>query len=252
MLRIPTFAVALILVLVACASGAGSTAPPSAAPPTALPSGTSVTITTPEEAAARVAEFVPSLAGIGPQDPNVIGGCCYWEATPTDRGFRVAFEVGWGDCPAGCIEGHRWTYDVSSDGNVQLVEESGPPVPAGVPGAGASGTGSGGGDGILPGGSGITGRALAGPTCPVVTEGDPACNDRPLADVTVLVLDSRGSEIARLLTDADGRYAVTLPAGPYTVEPQPVTGMMGTPEPIPVTVADGFVTVDLGYDTGIR
>jgi hypothetical protein len=252
MLRIPTFAAALVLVLIACASGAGSTAPPSVAPPTASPSVATVTIITPEEAAARVAELVPSLAGIGPRDPNVIGGCCFWEASATDGGFRVAYEVGWGDCPAGCIERHQWTYDVSSDGNVQLVEESGPPVPEGVPGAGASGIGSGGGGGILPGGNGIIGRAVAGPTCPVVTEGDAACDDRPITGATVLVLDSRGTEIARLRTDADGRFSVTLPAGPYTVEPQPVTGLMGTPEPIPVTVADGFVTVDLAYDTGIR
>ena len=234
----------LLALLVAACAGAGATAPPSGGP-SASPSSAPVAITTPDAAALRVGEVNPTLAGIGPRDPDIIGGCCFWTATATADGFRVEFEVGWGDCPAGCIDRHHWTYDVSAAGDVKLVEASGPPVPSGVPGGG-------GGGGILPGGSGITGRALAGPTCPVVKVGDPACDDRPLPGVTVLVLDTNGTEIARLLTDADGRYVVTLPAGPYTVEPQPAEGVFQKPEPIPVTVGDGFVTVDLGYDTGIR
>ena len=230
----------VLVLLAACGSASSATTPPSSSPSTA-PAG----ISTPEAAAARVGEVNPILAGIGPRNPDLIGACCFWIATPTADGFRVEFEVGWGDCPAGCIDRHHWTYTVTSDGRVELVAESGPPVPPGVPGEA-------GGGGILPGGSGIAGRALAGPTCPVVTEGDPACDERPLAGVTVLVLDVNGTEIARLQTDADGRYAVTLPSGPYTVEPQPVEGMMGTPAPIAVTVGGAFVTVDLDYDTGIR
>jgi hypothetical protein len=45
---------------------------------------------------------------------------------------------------------------------------------------------------------------------------------------------------------------VTLPSGSYTVEPQPVEGLMGTPAPVAVSVGGDFVTVDLAYDTGIR
>jgi hypothetical protein len=237
--------VILVLLIAACSSASSATTPLSTSP-SAAPAG----ITTPEAAAARVGEVNPTLAGIGPRDPDIIGACCAWTATPLADGFRVEFEVGWGDCPAGCIDRHHWTYTVASDGSVQLVAESGPPVPAGVPGEGVGGDDIGGG--ILPGGSGIAGRALAGPTCPVVTEGDPACDPRPLAGVTVLVLDVNGTEIARLQTDADGRYAVTLPAGPYTVEPQPAEGTLRMPEPIHVTVGANFVTVDLEYDTGIR
>ena len=241
-----TVALLLALLLVACSSGSSATTPPIPSP-SAAPAG----ITTPEAAAARVGEVVPGLAGIGPRDPDLIGGCCFWIATPTADGFRVEFEVGWGDCPAGCIDRHHWTYDVKSDGSVELVAESGPPVPSGVPGVGGVG-GDDIGGGILPGGSGIAGRAMAGPTCPVVTEGDPTCDERPLAGVTILVLDLNGTEIARLQTDADGRYSVTLPAGPYTVEPQPAEGVLRMPEPIAVTVGGTFVTVDLSYDTGIR
>jgi hypothetical protein len=235
----------LVLALGGCASGSATTPPTGSAPAPSASAGP-IDITTPEAAAARVAQVNPALAGIGPRDPDIIGGCCFWTAIATEAGFRLDFEVGWGDCPAGCIERHRWTYLVSRAGDAELVDESGPPVPSGEPGVGDVG------GGILPGGAGIAGRALAGPTCPVVTDGDPACDDRPLAAVTVLVLDVNGTEVARLQTDADGRYAVTLPAGPYTVEPQPAEGLMGLPAPVAVTVGDGFVTVDLAYDTGIR
>jgi hypothetical protein len=232
---------ALALFAVACSAGAASSSPPS-------PSPGSSTITTPDQAAARVAEVAPSLEGIRAKDPDLIGGCCFWEANPTADGFQVTFEVGWGDCPAGCIERHRWTYSVSRDGAVSLVSESGSPVPSGVPGSGGGGTTG----GILPGGTGIQGRVLAGPTCPVVTANDPSCNDRPVAGATLVVLDARGTEVARVVTDVNGHYEVTLPNGPYTIEPQPVDGFMRTADPVPATVADDVLTIDIGYDTGIR
>jgi len=232
----------LVVVVAACSSSAGASSPPNQ-----RPSPSAVAITTPEQAAARVAEVMPSFEGIAPKDPDMIGGCCFWEATPTADGFEVTFEVGWGDCPAGCINRHRWTYSVSGDGAVTLISESGPPVPSGVPGSG-NGTTS----GIVPGGSGIEGRVLAGPTCPVVTVNDPSCNDRPVPGATLVVLDARGTEVARLVTDANGHYAVALPAGPYVIEPQPVDGFFRTAESVPTTVANGVVSVDIGYDTGIR
>ncbi len=239
----PLFALATVaIIVVGCAGGAASTPPPGTSPgPSAL------TITTPEQAAARVAEVVPGFAGIGPKDPNLIGGCCFWEARQTPEGFEVMFEVGWGDCQAGCIDRHRWTYSVSGSGAVTLLAESGPAVPSGVPGPGGGSTG-----GILPGGTGIQGRVLAGPTCPVVTLNDPSCNDRPVVGATILVLDARGTEVARLLTDAGGNYSVALPAGQYTIEPQPVDGFMHQAEPVAVTVGAGVASVDIAYDTGIR
>ena len=235
---------ALILGLAGCAGGVSS-GTPSASPPT-------TSVTSPGAAAARVQEVVRPLGGIGEKQPDVIGACCFWEAERSPTGFRVVFEVGWGDCPSGCIDRHRWTYDVSADGAVQLAEESGPAVPPGVPGSGVGGgSATPGGGAILPGGSGITGRVTAGPTCPVVTVDNP-CDDRPIAGVPVVVLDVNGREVGRVMTDAEGRYSVTLPSGPYTIEPQPIEGLMRAPEPTQVTVDGGFVTVDLSYDTGIR
>jgi hypothetical protein len=128
--------VALVaLVAIACSGGAASTSPPA-------PSPSAVTITTPEAAAARVMEEHPELDGIEPQDPDVIGSCCFWAATPAADGFEVTFEVGWGDCPAGCINRHRWTYSVSGDGVVRLIAEQGPAVPPGEPGSGTGGSSS--------------------------------------------------------------------------------------------------------------
>ena len=44
-----------------------------------------------------------------------------------------------------------------------------------------------------------------------------------------------------------------LPAGDYIVIGAAVDGLMGTPDPVRVTVdADGVVSVDLAWDTGIR
>lgn len=229
-----------ILVLASCASGAGGASSPTAAPRP---------VTSVEDAAARVAEVYPALAAVGPADPNMIGGCCSWTGSETADGYTVRFEVGWGDCPSGCINRHAWTFSVGHDGAVALTVEQGPPVPSGVPGAGS---GSGGGGGVVPGGTGIQGHVLAGPTCPVVRPNDPACNDRPVAGATIVVVTADGREAGRTTSAADGAYGLSLPPGPYTVEPQPVEGMMGGAAPVAVTVGDGITTVDVSYDTGIR
>jgi Carboxypeptidase regulatory-like domain len=246
-LRTPLGAIATTLLLAACA-GAASTPPPASSTPAPT------TIASVEDAAARVIELNPGLSGIGPEDPTMIGSCCSWTGSETGDGYTVTFEVGWGDCPAGCIDSHQWTFAVSPTGAVTLLSEEGSsPIPSGVPGhgVGGEGGGTGGGGGILPGGTGIQGHVMAGPTCPVVKVGDPNCADRPLAGVTIVALTSAGMEAARTTTDASGLYALTLPPGPYTLEPQPVEGFIRGAPPIPVVV-DGVVTIDIPYDTGIR
>jgi Carboxypeptidase regulatory-like domain len=240
----------LVLLLTACAGAASSGTP--SGPPTPAPT----TISSVDEAAARVMEVHPELAGIAQKDPTIIGGCCFWEGSETGDGYTVRFEVGWGDCMSGCIDRHSWTFAVSADGAVTLLDEQGSsPVPSGVPGAGMDPGDAGGGStggGILPGGTGIEGHAMAGPTCPVARPNDPACADRPVVGATLVFLTADGAEAARTTTDADGFYAVPLPPGPYTIEPQPVEGMMHGSPTIPVVVNDGVVTVDIPFDTGIR
>ena len=101
----------------------------------------------------------------------------------------------------------------------------------------------------------VTVVAVAGPTCPVVSDPpDPSCADRPVAGAVVIVRDAGGAEIDRLVTDAAGEATTELPAGTFTLEPQPVDGLLGTPGPMEVTIAeDGDQDpIVIAYDTGIR
>lgn len=239
----------LLVVLAGCSSavtpvpsgsagpGASSSLPPS---PSVAPAPT--TISSPEAAAALVVASDPRFAGIGPKDPNVIGACCFWEASAARDGYQVRVEIGWGDCPSGCINRHDWTFSVTTAGVITLVSEEGPPVPAG--------TGGGGGDGS--GVIGIRGIATAGPVCPVVRPSDPTCADRPVAGATVHVLDENGTEVALLETDLGGAFVVTLPPGRYRVVADPVEGLMHGPDPVDVEVGATLALVQLSYDTGIR
>ena len=113
-----------ILVLAACSAASGPSPSPSPAPSQA-------SVTSPEEAAARVKAEHPEFAGLTPLNPDLIGACCWYEATAVEGGYQVVVTVGWGDCPAGCIDRHVWTFAVAPDGTVGLIGEEGPSVPAG-------------------------------------------------------------------------------------------------------------------------
>jgi hypothetical protein len=93
---------------------------------------------------------------------------------------------------------------------------------------------------------------LAGPICPVETPDQP-CRDQPVVGVIIRIDDPEGTEVARVVTDSEGRYRLSLPGGSYRIVAQPHQGLMGTPEPVEVEVgADQTTIVDLIYDTGIR
>lgn len=99
----------------------------------------------------------------------------------------------------------------------------------------------------------VSGIALAGPVCPVETDPpDPGCAPRPVSAATIEAHDSTGSSVASTVTGDDGRFAMTLPAGEYTIVAAPVEGLMGTPAPVQVTVAGEVDIGVLAYDTGIR
>lgn len=244
-------AAVLLLVLVGC-DPAGSPTPstsPGASGTASAPAASSGPVTSAEEAAARVVASDPRFAGISARDPDLIGQCCFSTVTSTDSGYEVTIEIGWGDCPAGCIDRHHWVYAVSRDGAIRLLREDGPPVPADVPGGGGT---TGALPSVPPGVIGIRGRATAGPVCPVVRPNDPACADRPVVGAVVHVIDERGTEVATLETDANGFFVVTLPSGQYEVRPDPVDGLMGTAAAVQVAVASTIEDVVLAYDTGIR
>jgi hypothetical protein len=177
--------------------------------------------------------------------PDAIGQSAWYQVTPASGvgAFIVEVRLGWGDCQAGCIDEHRWTYAVKPDGTVSVVSEVGPAVPDDAWPAAAAGPET-----------GIGGVATAGPVCPVEkTPPDPACAPRPVAGATVVIRDASGTEVVRSTTAANGTFAAALRAGEYIVEPQAVEGLMGTAPPQTVTVADGrLTTIELVYDTGIR
>lgn len=99
-------------------------------------------------------------------------------------------------------------------------------------------------------------HVTAGPVCPVESDPpDPNCAPREVADAPIRVMpaDGRDIVIAEGRTDATGRLTLTVPAGDYLVVGGDVEGLMGAPEPAPVSVVEGdAVDVELGYDTGIR
>ena len=206
------------------------------------------TLDSPEAAAAAVQARTPLFDGFGPLAQDVIGQDRWWEAEPLDTatppsGWAITFTAGWGDCQAGCIDRHRWTWNVRRDGTTEFVAEAGPmltpEILVGLHGQ-AKGPGAG-------------GRVVAGPTCPVERPDAPTCAPRMVAGAVLVVRTGSGAEIARLTTDGSGLFRLGLEAGDYTLEPQPVEGLMGTAAPMPFTVGDGGLAwLDVGYDTGIR
>ena len=233
------FLATFTLVITACASAGGAPTPSPTAPPTS--------VTTTEQAARLVLATDSRFRSIGANDPNLIGQAAWYEARQAGDRFEVVVRIGWGDCPAGCIYEHGWTYEVASSGVVGLVGQTGPSVPTDVIG----------GIGGTPGGGepGVSGRITAGPTCPVMQNPpDPACADRPVLGAVLIVTDDAGGEVGGATRDANGEFSIALKPGHYVLTPQAVEGLMGTAQPIDFTIPKGGprVTVDVVYDTGIR
>ena len=214
--RVVTATLILALGLAACAASPGGSPPIDAA------------------AAARLALAQQDrFAGIGPHDEKLIGQAAWYEVTDVEDGWQVLIRIGWGDCEAGCINEHRWTYAVARTGKVELTHEEGD---------------------ALPDATGVRGTVTAGPTCPVETEPpDPACAARPVAGAVLVFTDAGGAEVARGTSAADGTFTVELAPGAYRLTPQSVKGLMGTPAVMDVVVEAGLPTeLQVSYDTGIR
>jgi hypothetical protein len=238
---IRTLLVAMAVVAVLTGCGSSGSAAASAAPSTAA------SVDNAFEAAEAVAHQNRLLAGIGPLEHDSIGQATYWESDPIADGYRVRYSIGWGDCMAGCINGHEFTYEVTRAGAVRLVDERGDVIPADVLSRLEQGAGSGGTR------QGVIGRVVAGPVCPVEQPNDPACDPRPVPGALILVRAADGAEVMRIETDESGLFVAELPAGEYLLEAQPGEGYMAAPAPLPVVVEDGAATeIQLEYDTGIR
>ena len=128
-LALPALTV-LALVIAACSTGA--TPSPSPTGPAPTPTPIAADVSSPADAAALVIATNPLFEGAAELNPDMIGASKYWEAQALDDGaFQITMTIGWGDCQAGCIERHTWIYNVTADGQLTLVEESGDPLPAG-------------------------------------------------------------------------------------------------------------------------
>jgi hypothetical protein len=100
------------------------------------------------------------------------------------------------------------------------------------------------------GSSGVEGRVLLGPQCPVVTEASP-CPDEPIA-TKVHVQTLQGDEVAVVESGPDGMFRVALAPGQYVLVAE-VAGNAMSAKPTDVTVAAGeFARVTVLLDTGIR
>lgn len=129
--------VAASLAVAGCATGGGGSPEPSAPTPTPTvpaptPTPIAADVASPADAAALVIATDPRFNGAIELTPDIIGASKWWEAAPlADGAYRITLTIGWGDCPAGCINRHVWVFEVTADGGVTLIDESGDEVPAG-------------------------------------------------------------------------------------------------------------------------
>lgn len=99
--------------------------------------------------------------------------------------------------------------------------------------------------------TGVHGQVTAGPTCPVEREDQP-CPPSPVRDTRIDALGAGERVAGSAVTDDDGRYAITLEPGDYTLRVV-VDGMFPSCPDTPVRITGGPpATADIDCDTGIR
>ena len=98
--------------------------------------------------------------------------------------------------------------------------------------------------------SGVKGQALVGPMCPAMQAQSP-CPDQPY-QTTLIILNFEGGEVARVDTDAEGKFMINLPPGDYVLHPQSGSTPLSAAD-VPFTVlTDQMTRVIITFDSGIR
>jgi hypothetical protein len=201
----------------------------------------STVVTSAAQAAALVFASDERFARMQPLRDDLIGASSWFDAAEDATGFAVNVTIGAGDCQAGCIQRHTWSYHVERDGTVTLVGEQGDDLTL---------------ERAVPTGDHVTLNLslVAGPVCPVEPNPpDPACAPRPVTNVEVLVFDPAGQQVGEGVSDSQGLISMQLPAGAYYVVPAPVEGLMGDAQPLAFAAVGGdSVALVFDYDTGIR
>jgi hypothetical protein len=98
--------------------------------------------------------------------------------------------------------------------------------------------------------SGLRGRVLYGPTCPVQRPG--AICERPYQATLVVSRTASRGTVARVRTSADGRFVVRLRAGRYLVKVTSHTTLPRSWSQKVVVTAHHFTTLTIRIDSGIR
>ena len=111
-----------------------------------------------------------------------------------------------------------------------------------------------GGTGILPLDSGVKGKVLLGPTCPVIKEEEISCADKPyMTTVQVIATGSpQSAPFSVTESDKEGKYQALLPPGEYSLQ---AVGDIPFPscETKNINIEpDVMREVNLFCDTGIR
>ncbi len=98
--------------------------------------------------------------------------------------------------------------------------------------------------------SGIQGQVSIGPLCPVVQEGMD-CADKPY-QASFTVLTSKGKEVTRFQSDANGIFEIALSPGDYILRPESPNVMPYAAEQPFTVLAGQFTQLIVSYDSGIR
>ncbi len=100
--------------------------------------------------------------------------------------------------------------------------------------------------------SGIIGRVLLGPTCPVIrADMQEQCKDKPFKTTLAVLESGTDREITRFDSDEDGVFEVIVPPGDYIIASLKDKILPRCSEPVKVN-AGQFTDVVVHCDTGIR
>lgn len=102
--------------------------------------------------------------------------------------------------------------------------------------------------------SGIQGKVILGPTCPVMRNPpDPKCADKPYQTQLVLTTQDPAQVIQEFSSDAQGEFSVAVPAGDYVLRPAKNAKILPRCSSTQIHVnQNSYTEVTINCDTGIR
>ena len=98
--------------------------------------------------------------------------------------------------------------------------------------------------------SGVEGRVLIGPMCPVMQIGHP-CPDQPY-QARLSIFHGNGQKDLSFQTGVDGSFRLALAPGDYILRPESPGGMPYAEEQLFSVHANQYTRLIVSYDSGIR